>query len=65
MVSIISVGNEAVNGDSQFGWSDDEEDVGVQNLLKLIDDGFPFKHSFFYGRCFKIRCCKNAGRNKK
>ncbi|KAL0655872.1 hypothetical protein Bca4012_076456 [Brassica carinata] len=32
VVSIISVGNEAVNGDSQFGWSDDEEDVDVVRM---------------------------------
>ncbi|KAL0877059.1 hypothetical protein Bca101_026764 [Brassica carinata] len=53
VVSITAAGSEESNGDSQFGWSDDEEDDGVENLVKLIKDGFPFNHSFFKGGASK------------
>ncbi|KAL0733717.1 hypothetical protein Bca4012_009927 [Brassica carinata] len=38
VVSIISIGNVEVNGDSQFGRSDDEEDGRVENLLKMREE---------------------------
>lgn len=35
------------NGQSEFGWSNDEEDVRVQNLQNLIEEGFRFTHTSF------------------
>ena len=37
------------NGQSEFGWSGDEEDVRVQNLQNLIEEGFRFTHTSFTG----------------
>lgn len=47
--SIISVASDDCNGQSDFGWSDDEEDVRVQNLENLIALGFRFTHTSFTG----------------
>ncbi|KAF8093209.1 hypothetical protein N665_0388s0010 [Sinapis alba] len=53
VVSIILVGNEDFNGQSEFGWSDDEGDVTVDNLVNLIEGGFSFTHSCFTGGASK------------
>ncbi|KAF8115524.1 hypothetical protein N665_0026s0067 [Sinapis alba] len=49
VLSIISVGNKDLSGQSKFGWSDEEDDVGVNNLLHKIQEGFQFSHSSFKG----------------
>ncbi|KAF8117661.1 hypothetical protein N665_0008s0017 [Sinapis alba] len=54
VVSIVSVGNEECNGQGEFGWSDDEADVCVDNLVKLIEEGFPFTHTCFTGGASKL-----------
>ncbi|CAN7079607.1 unnamed protein product [Brassica oleracea var. botrytis] len=49
VLSIISVASDDCNGQSEFGWSGDEEDVRVQNLQNLIEEGFRFTHTSFTG----------------
>lgn len=53
VVSIIPQGNEEISGDSELGWSDDEEDQGVRSIVKLIEDCYPFSHVFFKGGASK------------
>ncbi|KAF8082639.1 hypothetical protein N665_0817s0013 [Sinapis alba] len=54
VVSITSVGNEECNGQGEFGWSDDEADVCVDNLVKLIEEGFSFTQPCFTGGASKL-----------
>ncbi|KAF8045859.1 hypothetical protein N665_4280s0003 [Sinapis alba] len=51
--SIISAGVEQTNLDHEDVWSDDEEDVYVDNLVKSIEEGFPFTNSHFVGGATK------------
>ncbi|CAN7105046.1 unnamed protein product, partial [Brassica rapa subsp. narinosa] len=39
--------------ESTLGWSDDVEDVGVDNLVKLINEGYKFSASMFKGGATK------------
>ena len=39
--------------ESTLGWSDDVEDVGVDNLVKLINEGYMFSASMFKGGATK------------
>ncbi|CAN7053728.1 unnamed protein product, partial [Brassica rapa subsp. trilocularis] len=39
--------------ESTLGWSDDVEDVGVENLVKLINEGYKFSASMFKGGATK------------
>ncbi|KAF8051931.1 hypothetical protein N665_1642s0006 [Sinapis alba] len=53
VVSIISVENTDLSGDSEFQWSDEEEDIGVDNLVQKIEEGYQFSHSSFVGGASK------------
>lgn len=54
MHSIISGGENAVNENQELEWSDDEADPQVENLLKMIEQGYPFTHSTFTGGVTKL-----------
>ncbi|KAF8113130.1 hypothetical protein N665_0056s0035 [Sinapis alba] len=53
VLSIISVGNTDLSGENEFGWSDEEADLGVDNLLQKIEEGYLFSHSSFIGGASK------------
>ncbi|KAF8093509.1 hypothetical protein N665_0383s0136 [Sinapis alba] len=52
--SLISGGDNLLNAGTEFVWSDDEEDSAVDNLLKLIEQQYPFSHSCFTGGVTKL-----------
>ncbi|KAF8092878.1 hypothetical protein N665_0399s0014 [Sinapis alba] len=56
--SIIFGGDKPVNATPDFEWSDDEEDHLVDNLMKLIDQGYPFSQSCFIGGVTKVEVIK-------
>ncbi|KAF8092049.1 hypothetical protein N665_0426s0007 [Sinapis alba] len=61
--SIISAEIEQMNVNPELGWSDDEEDVHVENLVKCIEEGFSFSNYHFTGGATKadvIRMCEEA-----
>ncbi|KAF8107190.1 hypothetical protein N665_0125s0018 [Sinapis alba] len=45
MVDVIGGSNDT----EEYDWSDDEDDVGVTNMVKLIEQGFPFTQACFVG----------------
>lgn len=51
-ISIISAAVDLHNVNPELGWSDDEEDVLVDNLVKSIEDCF-FSNSHFTGEVSK------------
>lgn len=57
MHSIILGGENAANDNQELEWSDDEDDPQVENLLNMIEQGYPFTHSTFTGLlgCVKIQ----------
>ncbi|KAF8048173.1 hypothetical protein N665_2630s0004 [Sinapis alba] len=50
--------DKPVNATPEFEWSDDEEDYLVDNLMKLIDQGYPFSQSCFTGGVTKVEIIK-------
>ncbi|KAF8092231.1 hypothetical protein N665_0421s0019 [Sinapis alba] len=61
--SIIFGGDNLVNAGTEFDWPDDKEDSSVGNLLKLIEQHYPFSYSFFTHGVTKldvIRLCEKA-----
>lgn len=46
-------GVEQNNVNPELGWSDDEKDVLVDNLVKCIEEGFSFSNSHFTGGATK------------
>lgn len=78
VISIISAGVEQNNVNLELGWSDDEEDVQVENLVKCIEEVFSFSNSHFTGGATKAdviqmrdeakkenKTCKTARANPK
>ncbi|KAL0875230.1 hypothetical protein Bca101_024935 [Brassica carinata] len=47
--SIIVEGKEHFKASPELGWSDDEEDPIVDNLMTLVEQQFPFSKSSFIG----------------
>lgn len=47
--SVMLDSNGETNVAADHQWSDDEDDVGVGNMVKLIDQRFPFTPSCFVG----------------
>lgn len=54
MHSIIFSGEDACNATPEYEWSDDEDDSSVDNLVKLIEQRYPFYHSAFTGGASRL-----------
>ncbi|KAF8097727.1 hypothetical protein N665_0283s0031 [Sinapis alba] len=65
VLSIISAGIEQMNVNPELGWSDDEEDVQVDNLVKCIGEGFSFSNSHFTGGATKADVFRMREETKK
>ncbi|KAG2323250.1 hypothetical protein Bca4012_058751 [Brassica carinata] len=46
--------NGETNVTEEYQWSDDEDDVGVSNMVKLVDQGFAFTNKCFVGGSTKL-----------
>ncbi|KAF8109040.1 hypothetical protein N665_0104s0344 [Sinapis alba] len=65
VLSIISSGVERTNVTPDLGWSDDEEDVLVDNLVNSIQEGFSFSNSHFRGGVSKAEVIIMREESKK
>lgn len=61
MESIISPDSEFGPEEEDLSWSDDEEDVGVGNMVRLINEGFIFTKEMFVGGFKPSQFAKNKG----
>ncbi|KAL0802765.1 hypothetical protein Bca101_057941 [Brassica carinata] len=52
--SIMLDSNGETNVTEEYQWSDDEDDVGVSNMVKLVDQGFAFTNKCFVGGSTKL-----------
>ncbi|KAF8077392.1 hypothetical protein N665_1041s0007 [Sinapis alba] len=56
--SIILDGNSEITTSPDFEWSDDEDDVMVDNMVNLIVEDYAFKPSSFMGGASRVDVCR-------
>ncbi|KAF8087013.1 hypothetical protein N665_0603s0015 [Sinapis alba] len=56
--SVLVDVNHEIRNSSDLDWSDDDEDPIVENMLKLIEEGYSFKPSCFLGGASREDVCR-------